>query len=41
MDCGIGARYIPDMLIQFLIIAIILGSALDSCNNEDIVLALG
>ena len=39
MVCGIEASYILDMLIQYLVIA--LGSALDLCNNQDIVLTPG
>ena len=41
MVCGIEASYIPDMLVQYPVIALVLSSALDSCNNQDIVLALG
>ena len=41
MVCGIEAIYIPDMLVQYLVIALVLGSALDLCNNQDIVLAPG
>ena len=35
--CGIEASYIPDMLIQCPVIALI---ASDSCNDQDIVLAM-
>ena len=38
MVCGIEASYIRDMLTQYLVV---LGSALDSCNNQDIVLTMG
>ena len=40
MVCGIEASYIPDMLVQYLVIAVILGSTSDLCNNQDIVLIL-
>ena len=35
--CGIEASYIPDMLVQCPVIALI---ASDSCSDQDIVLAL-
>ena len=41
MVCGIEASYILDMLVQYPVIALVLSSASDSCNNQDIVLAPG
>ena len=39
MVCGIEASFILDMLVQYPVIAFVFGSASDSCNNQDIVLA--